>query len=692
MRVIACVLLVLFAANLAAQTSHDASVDLTAAVQASPARITLNWNADANATQHTVYKRAWGSTNWGTAIATLAGSAVSYIDNGVSVGVAYEYAVGKSAPAYTGWGFVLAGIQVPAKESRGKLILVVDNTFTTTLATELAQLEEDLTCDGWQVIRHDVSRTGTAASVRALIVTDYNADPTNVKAVLVVGHVPVPYSGNMNPDGHANHVGAWPADCYYGEMNGTWTDSSVNNVSSAQARNHNIPGDGKFDQTILPSVVELMVGRVDLANMTSFTQTEEQLLQAWLNNHHEFVTAQFRPNERAVIDDNFGYFSGEAFAASAWRSFAPICGPANVTAGDFIGSTSTGDYLWAYGCGGGTYTSAGGVGTTANIAAASLQVPFTCLFGSYHGDWDSNDNFMRSPLGSGALTCAWSGRPWWYFHSMGLGEPIGASFLETINYPALSGFANNYVHSGLMGSPTLRVRYIAPALSPAATQNGANVDVTWTASTDTVDGYHVYRASAAGGPYTRLTTAFVTGATYTDTGAPLGQSWYMVRAGKLQQTPTGSYHDLATGTLTSVTVTGLPPVITGQPSNQSVAEGQTATFSVTATGATGYQWQLNGSDIGGATSSSYTTPVLAVIDSGGLYSCIVSNANGSTPSVAATLTVTVGGPGPGPGGGGNKGGGGGDGSGCSVEPASSAALGLWLLVAAMAVFRARRRG
>ena len=690
MRLIACLLIVLFTAGLAAQTSHDASVDLTAVVQASPPRITLNWNADANATSHSVYKRVWGTTTWGAAIATLAASAVTYVDNSVSVGVAYEYGVGRPCGAYDGWGFCVAGIQVPAKESRGKLILVVDNTMTTPLATELAQLEEDLTCDGWTVIRHDVSRTGTAASVRAVVVSDYNADTTNVKAVLVIGHVPVPYSGNMNPDGHANHVGAWPADCYYGEMNGTWTDSTVNNVSSGQARNHNVPGDGKFDQTVLPSVVELMVGRVDLANMTSFTQTETQLLQAWLNNHHAFVTAQFRPQERAVIDDNFGYFGGEAFAASAWRSFAPICGPANVAAGDFITSTSTSDYLWAYGCGGGTYTSAGGVGTTANIAAAALQVPFTCLFGSYHGDWDSNDNFLRSPLGSGALTCAWSGRPWWYFHSMGMGEPIGASFLETSNAPPLSGFANNWVHAGLMGSPTLRVRYIAPATAAGATQNGANVDVTWTASADTVDGYHLYRASAAGGPYTRLTSGLATGTTFTDTTAAVGTWWYMVRAGKLQNTPTGSYHDLATGTLTSLTVAGLPPVITSQPSNQNVAEGQTATFTVTATGATGYQWQLNGSDIGGATSSSYTTPVLAVIDSGGLYSCIVSNANGDTPSNAATLTVTVGGPGPRPGGG-NNGGGGGGGGGCAMDPSSGAALVLWLMIAGAAVVSARRR-
>ena len=85
------------------------------------------------------------------------------------------------------------------------------------------------------------------------------------------------------------------------------------------------------------------------------------------------------------------------------------------------------------------------------------------------------------------------------------------------------------------------------------------------------------------------------------------------------------------------------PVIGTQPTNQSVAVGQTAKFSVTATG-TGtltYQWQKNGTDISGATSSTYTTPATSSTDNGALYSVVVFNGAGTVTSNQATLTVSA---------------------------------------------------
>ena len=85
------------------------------------------------------------------------------------------------------------------------------------------------------------------------------------------------------------------------------------------------------------------------------------------------------------------------------------------------------------------------------------------------------------------------------------------------------------------------------------------------------------------------------------------------------------------------------PTITGQPTNQIVTVGQTATFSVAATGTAplSYQWQKNGANISGATLASYTTPATASTDNGSAYKVVVSNSAGSVTSNAASLTVNA---------------------------------------------------
>ncbi|HTS11171.1 MAG TPA: hypothetical protein VMH00_03555 [Candidatus Limnocylindrales bacterium] len=84
------------------------------------------------------------------------------------------------------------------------------------------------------------------------------------------------------------------------------------------------------------------------------------------------------------------------------------------------------------------------------------------------------------------------------------------------------------------------------------------------------------------------------------------------------------------------------PTITAQPADQMVSTGQTATFSVTATGTSplAYQWQKNGSNVSGATAASYTTPATSSGDTGEQFKVVVSNSAGSVTSRAATLTVT----------------------------------------------------
>ena len=103
------------------------------------------------------------------------------------------------------------------------------------------------------------------------------------------------------------------------------------------------------------------------------------------------------------------------------------------------------------------------------------------------------------------------------------------------------------------------------------------------------------------------------------------------------------------GTVTSnnatltVTAASTAPAITTQPANQSLTVGQTATFTVVATGTPTptYQWRKGGTAITGATSASYTTPATVIADNGALFSVVVTNSAGTMTSNNATLTVTA---------------------------------------------------
>ncbi len=84
-----------------------------------------------------------------------------------------------------------------------------------------------------------------------------------------------------------------------------------------------------------------------------------------------------------------------------------------------------------------------------------------------------------------------------------------------------------------------------------------------------------------------------------------------------------------------------PPTITSQPQNVTVTEGMSAVFSITAEGSQplAYQWLLNGNEIPGAVSSSYTIVAAQLNLSGSFFSCRLTNSEGSVTSASAILTV-----------------------------------------------------
>ncbi|WP_308722674.1 S-layer homology domain-containing protein [Paenibacillus polysaccharolyticus] len=112
------------------------------------------------------------------------------------------------------------------------------------------------------------------------------------------------------------------------------------------------------------------------------------------------------------------------------------------------------------------------------------------------------------------------------------------------------------------------------------------------------------------------------------------------------------YADNMTNVTFAVTQTVNPapvaPSITSQPGNKTVTAGQTATFSITASGDAplSYQWKKDGNaltddeNISGATAATLSISNTQSGDAGS-YTVVVTNAAGNASSIAATLTVNA---------------------------------------------------
>ncbi len=101
-----------------------------------------------------------------------------------------------------------------------------------------------------------------------------------------------------------------------------------------------------------------------------------------------------------------------------------------------------------------------------------------------------------------------------------------------------------------------------------------------------------------------------------------------------------------TQNITYIINPGTGPIVNTNPTSQAVCQGGTVTFTVAATGATGYQWQksMDGGvtwpPIAGATGTSYTIVNVQPTDAA-QYRCATSGQCGTTNSTAAVLTVNT---------------------------------------------------
>ena len=230
----------------------------------------------------------------------------------------------------------------------------------------------------------------------------------------------------------------------------------------------------------------------------------------------------------------------------------------------------------------------------------------------------------------------------WLRNSANIGGATAASYTTPATIAGDSGAKFDVVVSNAAGSMTSAMATLtvnAVAVAPTITTQPANQSVT-IGQTAT---FSVTATGTAPLSYQwQKNSANITGATAASYTTP---ATAMADNGAKFDVIVSNTSGTQTSTMATLTVSAaaVAPTITTQPANQTVNVGQTATFSVTATGTAplSYQWQKNSANINGATASSYTTPATATTDNGAKFDVIVSNTAGSQMSTMATLTVSA---------------------------------------------------
>jgi hypothetical protein len=167
-----------------------------------------------------------------------------------------------------------------------------------------------------------------------------------------------------------------------------------------------------------------------------------------------------------------------------------------------------------------------GVASTMSLNASTTGV----AFGNAAVGSNSSQNVTLTNSGNSTVTITSVNVTGTGFSSSGVtaGQTIAAGQSATLGViftptSAVTVSGTVTVTSNATNSP------ISISLSGTGTQAVAHsATLTWTASTSSVVGYNVYRATISGGPYTLITGSPVAGTTFTDTSVQAGVTYFYV--------------------------------------------------------------------------------------------------------------------------------------------------------------------
>lgn len=550
-----CALVLLFSAGWSdrAEAQSVEPLALDGQISEDGTRLGVSWQLLGDM-QVRVFRRPMGRSgleSW-EALTPKVLSPVRFLDDTLEPGQAYEYQVRQEGQGVTRVGYWAAGRNVPDMSAAGKALVIVDDTLAEALEPYLTRFELDLIGDGWEVERHLAPRPPRRAveetmrlaqSLRVKISNRYWSDPFTRHAVILVGHVPVVYTGLVGPDGHKRK--AVPSDLFYADPEGSWQA-----IRDAK-------GKAQFVPSVLPADhIKMQVGRIDFAGLGEEFGGELSLLKAYFDKNHHWRHARLGDPRQA-----YGQNKNLLVEQYALRN---IVGPGSVKAGGHHDTTGQGPFLLGIDFGswkGKEY---------ANLPPS--EAVFTINFGSGKQMFAGRDNPMTALLAQPwyPLTVGWGGRPSWQLHGLAMGESIGQAHMRTVNngtYSKGGMKTREYVPTGnydwinppwvnLLGDPTLKPFPVKPVTNFEAQMTSEGMRLTWTVF-DGAEGVILYRADKRGGPYQALAGGNVlTEALHIDRDGT-SDAWYMVRAKGLVEVYAGSFYRLSQGTF--ATAGNAPP-------------------------------------------------------------------------------------------------------------------------------------
>ncbi|WP_136637052.1 hypothetical protein [Pseudooceanicola onchidii] len=478
-----------------------------------------------------------GTATW-QVIAPNLGPVQAYLDRAATPGTAWEYRVRRMGRDVIDQGYWTGGRDVAQPDHRGLAVLVVEADVQEPLAADIARFVDDLTGDGWRVVR--VSSTADrnppaairlidALEIRNDIREARRAHPDGDLSVILLGNVPLVFSGKVAPDGHDHEPHA--TDLFYVDLDGRWPSTGEGLL---------IPGeipDGRIDGAI---------GRIDFSNMGAPDRaTEVGWLGAYLQRNHDWRKGKTDVPLRAYAGS-----VGHLFIER--RGVANITGPAAITEGGHADKGQEGRWLFGVDFGpwrGDDYFEAFQAGPV-----------FAINFGSHKqkiGRYRNPMNGLMTPPNQ-ALAVAWGARPAWRLHGMAMGETIGAAQVRTINNgpsePRVLA-STDYLPTGsypfvhpiwgnLLGDPTLTAYPIQPVTGVTVARTDGGTRISWTPSPQPGATYRVYRIAADG----RATLLDETDGATVNVLDPDGAApRYMVRAVAPIEVPAGRLIVLSAG-------------------------------------------------------------------------------------------------------------------------------------------------